>query len=288
MMDPAQAVALVMLLSLTVYALLGGADYGAGVWDLFAFGDRAKAQRDLIAHAIGPVWEANHVWLIVVIVLFFTGFPPAFAEVMTAMHVPLSLMLVGVVLRGSAFTFRSYDNTEVGKRRWSRLFSVPSVLTPILLGSVVGSTATGRLDGAGHRVFDAWYGPFPLAVGVWTLSIFAFLAAVYLTLEAEDQELREDFRLRALVSGVLVGVLAFVCYELATWRAPRIFAGLQHQDWGFALRIATAIFAILALGALYRRWWHVARSFGDGAGGVDLVGMCAGSGPLDRASGHDS
>ena len=142
--SPAEAVAVVMLLALVIYALFGGADYGAGVWDLLARGPRATAQRELIAHAIGPVWEANHVWLIIVIVLLFTGFPSAFSAIMTTLHVPLSLMLIGIVLRGSAFTFRSYDNSEVGKRRWNRLFSIPSVVTPILLGAVIGAIATGQ------------------------------------------------------------------------------------------------------------------------------------------------
>ena len=142
--SPAEAVAVVMLLALVIYALFGGADYGAGVWDLLARGPRATAQRELIAHAIGPVWEANHVWLIIVIVLLFTGFPSAFSAIMTTLHVPLSLMLIGIVLRGSAFTFRSYDNSEVGKRRWNRVFSIPSVVTPMLLGAVIGAIATGQ------------------------------------------------------------------------------------------------------------------------------------------------
>ena len=150
-LSPAEGVAAVMLLSLVIYSLFGGADYGAGVWDLLARGPRAEAQRELIAHAIGPVWEANHVWLIIVIVLLFTGFPAAFSAVMTTLHVPLSLMLIGVVLRGSAFTFRSYDNTEIGKHRWNRVFALPSVVTPILLGSVIGAIATGAPVGRRHR-----------------------------------------------------------------------------------------------------------------------------------------
>ena len=119
-------VATVMLLSLVIYVLFGGADYGAGVWDLLAAGPRAAEQRYLIAHAIGPVWETNHVWLIIVIVLMFTGFPAAFSTIMTTLHVPLSLMLICVVLRGSAFTFRSYENSAVAKERWNRVFSIPS------------------------------------------------------------------------------------------------------------------------------------------------------------------
>src|ERR1700722_8524435 len=135
-MNLANAVALVMLASLTLYALFGGADYGGGVWDLLVSGPRRKAQRELIAHAIGPVWEANHVWLILVVVVLFTAFPEAFFVVMTRLHLPLSLMLVGIVLRGSAFTFRNYDLSQGADRRWNHRFSIPSAITPILLGTI--------------------------------------------------------------------------------------------------------------------------------------------------------
>src|SRR5262249_14886898 len=122
-----------MMVSLTLYALLGGADFGGGVWDLFATftkdGERKRAQRELIAEAIGPIWEANHVWLILVIVLLFTCYSPAFAAISTALHIPLALMLIGIVLRGSAFTFRSYDRqVDEVQRRWGRVFSVASLV----------------------------------------------------------------------------------------------------------------------------------------------------------------
>ena len=121
-------VAGIMLVSLIFYALLAGADYGGGVWDLFAFGTRAKQRRELIAKAISPVWEANHVWLILVIVILFTAFPLAFATVATALHIPLTLMLIGIVLRGTAFTFRTYDSKRDNvQRRWSLLFSIARV-----------------------------------------------------------------------------------------------------------------------------------------------------------------
>src|SRR5947208_13796055 len=122
-MSLAVALAAVILAALTLYALFGGADYGGGVWDLLARGPRAKAQRDLIAHAIGPVWEANHVWLILVIVVLFTAFPGAFFVVMTRLHLPITLMLIGIVLRGSAFTFRNYDTSPGADRRWNHRFS---------------------------------------------------------------------------------------------------------------------------------------------------------------------
>ena len=233
--DPASAVAAFMLVALTVYALLGGADFGAGFWDLTARGDRAEARRELIAHAIGPVWEANHVWLIIVVVLLFTGFPAAFSAIMTGLHVPLSLMLVMIVLRGSAFTFRSYDNTEAGKHRWNRVFSVPSVLTPILLGSIIGAIASGAVGsppGGTLPLFSTWLAPFPIVVGLFTLALFAYLAAVYLTLEATDLALREDFRRNALIAALVVTALAYAVYLLARSQAPIVFRGLDASPWG--------------------------------------------------------
>jgi cytochrome d ubiquinol oxidase subunit II len=205
MFNPADATALVMLAALTVYVLLAGADFGAGVWDMLAFGPRRHEQRATIARAIGPVWEVNHIWIIIVVVIFFTGFPSAFAAVMTAMHVPLSIMLVGIVLRGAAFTFRAYDNTPMAERRWSWRFAIPSMLVPVLLGSVVGSLATGRIGSGGSRAFEPWYGVFPLLVGLFTLVIVAYLAAVYLTLETDDLRLSNDFRHRALWAACVLG-----------------------------------------------------------------------------------
>src|SRR5262249_36676422 len=136
----------VMIASLVLYALGAGADFGGGVWDLLASGPRAKRQRELIAHAIGPIWEANHVWLILVIVLLFVAFPPAFAAMSIVSHIPLAVMLVGIVLRGSAFVFRSYDvQTDDVQTRWSRLFAVGSIVAPVMLGVCVGAIASGNI-----------------------------------------------------------------------------------------------------------------------------------------------
>jgi cytochrome d ubiquinol oxidase subunit II len=263
-MSPAEAVAAVMLVALVLYALFGGADYGAGVWDLLARGPRAKAQRELIAHAIGPVWEVNHIWLVIVIVLLFTGFPAAFSAVMTTLHVPLSLMLVGVVLRGSAFTFRSYDRSSFAKQRWNRWFSVPSVVTPVLLGMVIGAIATGEpgrvAESEGSMpLFTTWLRPFPLVVGLFTLNIFAFVAAVYLTLEATDRGLQEDFRKKALFAAVVLGGTAWVVYVVARTEAPMVFHGLSGSSWGTPVRFATGAFAIATLAALWFRWFQIAR-----------------------------
>ncbi len=127
--------ALLLAAALNAYVLFGGADFGGGVWDLLASGPRQRRQREVIGHAIGPIWEANHVWLILAIVLTFTCFPPVFARLGIVLHIPLTLMLVGIVLRGSAFTFRSYDDEhDAAQLRWGRIFSSASVMTPLLLG----------------------------------------------------------------------------------------------------------------------------------------------------------
>src|SRR5207253_934384 len=195
----------IVFVALNAYAVLGGADFGGGVWDLLALGPRRERQRELIAEAIGPVWEANHVWLILAIVLLFTCFPPAFARLGTLLHIPLSLVLIGIVLRGSAFTFWRYGSPGgEDERRWGVVFAIASLMTPLLLGTAAGAIASGALGDGGRGSGDfydtyvaPWLNPFALSVGLFALIAFAFLAAVYLTLEARERELQEDFRRRA-------------------------------------------------------------------------------------------
>jgi cytochrome d ubiquinol oxidase subunit II len=254
----------VMVASLVLYALLGGADYGGGVWDLFAFGPRARAQRKLIAEAISPVWEANHVWLILVVVILFTAFPPAFAAIATALHIPITLLLIGIVLRGTAFTFRTYDvQRDDVQRRWSLVFSIASIITPILLGTTLGAIASGTISVENGAVtsgfFRSWLAPFPFAVGFFALALFAFLAAVYLTVEARERKLQEDFRMRAIISGVAVGLLALMVFILAKTGAPTVRAGISRSWWAVGLHVLTAIFAIGAFLTLWTRRYGLAR-----------------------------
>ena len=262
MIDPVVLVSLVLVLSLTAYALLGGADYGGGLWDLLAAGPTAERQRATIAHAIGPVWEANHVWLIVAIVIVFTGFPRAFAEVSTYLHVPLSLVLIGIVLRGSAFVFRAYgaDHSRHG-RFWGRVFAGASTATPLFLGVIVGAITEGRLPvartGSFASVFiQPWLTPFSVSVGIFALVMFGYLAAVYLTLEASDPDERSAFRTRALLSGLAVGVLAATVLVLAN---PEVRRGIIASPWAVPLHIATAASAIAAFGLLWLRRYQSAR-----------------------------
>jgi cytochrome d ubiquinol oxidase subunit II len=294
----------VMVGSLVLFALLGGADYGGGVWDLFAFGRRARAQRELIADAIAPVWEANHVWLILVVVVLFTAFPPAFAIIATALNIPITLLLIGIVLRGTAFTFRTYDvQRDDVQRRWSLVFSIASIITPILLGTILGATASGTIRVEDHAVtsgfFSSWLAPFPLSVGLFALALFAFLAAVYLTVEAEQREsqskqheldaapqassdaqhaqtaprkLSEDFRLRAILAGVAVGLLALTVFILSGSGAPTVRAGISRTWWALGLHIVTAIFAIGAFVTLLTRRYKLARILTAGQVTLILLG----------------
>jgi cytochrome d ubiquinol oxidase subunit II len=259
-------IALIMLLSLVIYVVLGGADFGGGLWDLLARGPRAEAQRRLIDQAIAPVWEANHVWLILVVVLLFSGFPRAFAAAATALHVPLSLMLLGIVLRGSAFTFRHYGQ-GAGARSWGRVFAGASVFTPIFLGMTLGAVSAGEIRVRGGLVeggfsvyWAPWIGWFPLAVGLLTLALFAFLAAVYLCCETEEAALQDDFRRRALVAGVAVGPAALLGGLSAAGEAAHFKDALFHSSWSWPLQLATGAVAIGALAALFWRRYPLARA----------------------------
>jgi len=270
-------IAAVMISALIIYALLGGADYGGGVWDLFAFGRRAAAQRALIADAIGPVWEANHVWLILVIVILFTAFPPAFAAISIALHIPLTLLLIGIVLRGTTFTFRAHDaQSDDVQRRWSLLFSIASIITPVLLGIVLGAIASGTIRVENGVVVSgflgSWLAPFPFAVGFFALSLFAFLAAVYLTVETSDHALQEDFRLRALIAGLAVGILALSVFLLARTGAPTVRAAISRSWWALGLHLFTAIFAMGAFYALWTRKYGLARVFAGAQVTLILLG----------------
>jgi cytochrome bd ubiquinol oxidase subunit II len=264
----------VMMTALTFYALLGGADYGGGVWDLLASGPRAGRQRELIADAIGPIWEANHVWLILVLVVLFTAFPPAFALVTTALHIPIAIMLVGIVLRGSAFTFRAYDSKEDRvQRRWGTMFAIPSAATPVLLGVLVGAVSSGAVrlqtNGVTWSYFLTWVAPFPFAVGLFAVVLFAFLAAVYLTMESDDRALQDDFRIRAIGAELAAGALAVVVFVLAASGAPEIRERLARSWWTWPLQISTAALALGTLWALWSRRYRVARI--SAAGQVTLI-----------------
>ncbi len=256
----------VMLISLIIYMLTGGADFGGGIWDLFAIGKRAKSQRTLITQALAPIWEANHVWLIVIIVLLFAAFPLAFATIGTALHIPLTLMLFGIVLRGTAFVFRTYDDqSESTQLRWSRIFAIASIITPIMLGVTLGAVASGTIHvnvetGQVDTDFvSSWFAPFPFAIGFFTLTLCGLIAAVYLTLETDEPQLQEDFRIRALIAAFSVGIMAGISFLLSAEGAPSIRQGLGNSVWSIPFHILTGAVAIWAIWAIWKRNFHLAR-----------------------------
>ena len=264
--------ALVMLAALVAYALLGCADFGGGIWDLLSRGPRAAEQRRHIARAIGPVWEANHVWLIFLIVVLFTCFPRAYAAASVALFWPLHLILIGIVLRGASFVFRAYGSTAAATQRtWTRVFGIASALTPLLLGACLGAISTGDLGAdAPLRAWRGWLAPFPMAIGLLTLLISAYLAAVYLAWESagpegpalqipdSDADLQNDFRKRALITWLVAGATSIAVLVLARRDAPRLWEGLTSLP-AAAIVAGGVLLAPASALALATRRYRLAR-----------------------------
>jgi cytochrome d ubiquinol oxidase subunit II len=250
-------------LGLVVYAVTGGADLGAGLLSLFSHGPRKAEQERAVRLAIAPIWEANHVWLIFVIVLMFSGFPRAFAALGVALHVPLGLALLGIVFRGAAYVFHAYGiQTAEARAGWARVFGWASLLTPLALGSVVAAISSGdvRVSEAGvtSGFFAGWTTPFALAVGLFALALFALLAAVYLAAET-DGAVSDDFRRMAVACEVVGGAVALVTFLLAGRYAPALFENLRSSAWTWPIQGATAAAAATTLGCLLRRATKAAR-----------------------------
>jgi cytochrome bd ubiquinol oxidase subunit II len=248
----------ILLAGLTLYAALGGADFGGGLWDLLAGGDRrGRAPRQLIDDTITPVWEANHVWLIFVLVIFWTAFPAAFAAVMTAAALPLWLAAFGIVLRGSGFAFRK----EVETLRWQRLFGAcfafSSLIVPFFMGTVIGAIASGRVPaGLAHTDPAVWTGPTSLLIGALFVAVCAYLAAVFLTREAsrrDDHRLRRYFAVRAAVAGAAAGALALATLIEIRSANPALFHGLTHRGLPLVIISAACGLAVIMLLATGRR-----------------------------------
>ncbi|MFT4040846.1 MAG: cytochrome d ubiquinol oxidase subunit II [Thermomicrobiales bacterium] len=265
----------ILLLGVILYAVLGGADFGGGVWDLLARGPRANQQREVIAHAIGPIWEVNHVWLIFVIVLVFTIFPPVYAALSVALFIPLTLALLGIVFRGAAFVFRTpARSVAVIGGVWDRVFAIASVVTPVFFGMAAGAVAGGQIrviDGVvqSDPVFS-WLAPFPGVIGLLALATCAFLAAVYLTVETTGS-LQEDFRRRALGAGAVFAVLAAAALPLARRDAPQIWDGLTGTG-AIAIVPLGLLLAVATGWAVFTRHYRLARYTAVGEVALLLTG----------------
>ncbi len=247
-----------MWASVTVYALLAGADFGAGVWDLLAGrtgpGGRRRA---LIEHSIGPVWEANHVWLIFVLVLMWTAFPPLFAAVSSTLYIPLTLVALGVIARGSAFAFRKAVTELWQQRLFGAAFAFSSLVTPFFLGAVAGGVASGRVPPGLARgdVVTSWLNPTSVLSGALAVVTGLYLAAVYLTADARrsgQPDLAAEFRRRALAAGVLAGLVAAAGLVVVHADAPRLYAGLTGRALPLVVASGAAGVASLALLAARR------------------------------------
>ena len=266
-MSKADAVAAILWIGVTLYAVFGGADFGAGIWDLLAGrGERGERARKLIDHSIAPVWEANHVWLIFVLVVLWTAIPPAFSAVMTTLYIPLALAALGIVLRGSGFAFRHALPGPV-RGPATRVFGVASLVTPFFMGTVVGAIASGKVpaDGGGDAV-SSWTGVLPLVTGALFVATSAYTAAVFLVRDAaatEDADLQRYFTGRALAAAVVAGVAALGGVLALHADARFVYDGLTGD--GVPLVILSGLCGLGALVLLARGIGHGVRPLAVGA-----------------------
>jgi cytochrome bd ubiquinol oxidase subunit II len=221
--------------AVTFYAIFGGADFGAGFWDLTAGGDkRGERPREVIDHSIGPVWEANHVWLIFIFVVLWTCFPEAYASITLTLFVPLTLAALGIVLRGASFAFRKAVFHNRAKRKFGAIFAVSSVLVPYCFGTIAGGIASGRVPAGGQAgdPVNSWVNPTSIVAGLLAVSVTAYVAAVFLTWDAgrlSDDTMVAHFRIRAVAAGVVAGIVAFVGLLVARNDARYLFDGLTSR-----------------------------------------------------------
>jgi len=251
--------------ALTAYAVLGGADFGGGIWDLLARGPRAAKERAAIASALGPVWEANNVWLIFVIVLTWTTFPIVYAAISTALFIPLTLALVGIIFRGAAFGFRSAYGRRIGAAQaWGYVFSVASVITPFVLGMIAGAIAGGAIHVHGQEVvanyWTTWTTPFAFACGAFALGLCSVLAATYLTAEAQtngDHQMLDVFLPRAILAGAVTAAIGAIAALLARWEEPLVWQGLVGK--ALSLSLGAVLVGLATAGALILGRYRLAR-----------------------------
>jgi len=261
----AELPAILMIIGLAAYAVLAGADFGAGFWTLFAGRRRASQQatRDHTRHAMGPVWEANHVWLIFVLVVCWTAYPTAFASILSTLSIPVFVAAVGIILRGASYALRAELDLAPGRRSIENVFAVSSILTPFALGIVIGAIASGRVP-VGNAQGDpiaSWLQPTSLLVGALFVATSSHLAAVYLAADAcrlGERDLEDDFRSRALRTGVVAGALALAGPLVLRSDAPRIWDGLT-RDGGLAMVALSTAAGLTTLALVARRRFGAAR-----------------------------
>ncbi len=264
-----------ILLGLTAYVVLGGADFGAGLWYMALGGERRRPLRDHTYHAMGPVWEANHVWLIFVLVIAWTAYPRAFGSIASTLYVPLFVAALGIIVRGTAYAVRSSITGAREERILGLLFGASSVVTPFALGAAVGAIASRRVP-VGNAAGDAvgsWLNATSLLVGTLSVATCAYLAAVWLAADgarAGREDLVAAFRRLALGAGVVAGVLALVGLPVLSADAPRIFDGVTSGA-GLAAGAVSGVAGAVTLALVLRGRWEAAR-FGSALAVAAIVG----------------
>jgi cytochrome bd ubiquinol oxidase subunit II len=260
----ADLAAVFTLVGLTAYVVLGGADFGAGFWDLTAGGpERGAAVRAMVKRGMSPVWEANHVWLIFVLVMLWTAFPEAFGSITSTLAIPLFLAALGIVLRGGAFALKGQAGTIAEARALGATFALSSVLTPFFLGASAGAIAAGEVPvgNAAGDLWRSWTWLLPVFVGLLAVATGAHLAAVFLGADshrAGRPELVDAFRARALGSGVAAGALAIAGLAIVNSEAPDLYDGLTSGA-GLACVIGSAVAGLVTLALEWRERFEMAR-----------------------------
>jgi cytochrome d ubiquinol oxidase subunit II len=268
--DPVDdAVAVVLFVAVTAYAVLGGADFGAGFWDLIAGGAaRGARPRALVDHSIGPVWEANHVWLIFALVVLWTAFPEAFASITLTVFVPLTLVALGIVLRGASFAFRKSLFLTSQRRAFGAIFASSSVLVPYCMGAVAGAVASGRVPAGGEAgdPWSSWVNPTSIVGGLLAVTVGAYLAAVYLIRDARrlaDDAMVDYFTRRAIAAAIVAGLVALVGIFVLRSDSRYVFDGLTSR--ALPLVVLSSLCGIGSLTLLFRRSPRGARLLAAGA-----------------------
>ena len=262
-MLPQLCLALVIL-GVAAYGVLGSADFGAGFWDLTAGGaERGGRIRGMVERSMSPVWEANHVWLIFVLVIAWTAFPVAFGSIFSTLSIPLFLAALGIIFRGAAFALRGQAATMKEARGLGALFALSSVLIPFFLGAAVGGIASGRVKvgNAAGDPYSSWLNPTSVLIGVIAVLSGAYLAAVFLagdSKRADQPDLVRAFRTRALASGVLTGLVAVGGLLVLRSDARALFDGLTSGG-GLVMVIVSALSGAVTLALVWTERWGLAR-----------------------------
>jgi cytochrome bd ubiquinol oxidase subunit II len=252
----ADVVAGILWIGATFYALFGGADFGGGFWDLVAGGaEKGERPRALIQRSLTPVWEANHVWLIFILVVLWTAFPSTFSAIMSTLYVPLALAAIGIVLRGSGFAFRKSIEGLEARRAAGATFALSSVLTPFFMGTVVGAIAAGNVPPEGNGdAFSTWLQPLPLLIGAMFVATGAYLAAVFLVGDARragEEKLERYFVRRALAAAAVAGIAA--AFGLVELHAEARYVFDRLMDEGLPLVVLSGLCGIALLALLLGR-----------------------------------